>query len=189
MRVLSVVVLLTIVVPANAAEEDPLQTQSRALVQAFAAQLQQALKSAIADGGPTAAISVCRDEAPKIASEVSRQHGANVGRTSLRTRNPLNLPEPWQRQVLEDFAANHTPGAAPQEYFDRGEGRVRYMSSIELKGLCATCHGEVLAEEVSQRLAADYPHDQAIGYRVGEIRGAFTIVWPEDKSGSSDPMR
>ena len=176
----------------HAAEGDPLQVQSRKLVQELAAQLQQALQGAIAEGGPVAAIGVCRDAAPKIASQIARTHGARVGRTSLRVRNALNAPAPWQRDldpahVLEDFEANHTPGAAPQEYFAQSAEGARYMSSIELKGLCVTCHGQQLAAEVADRLAADYPYDRAVGYRAGELRGAFFVVWPEDQEPSKFP--
>ena len=181
MRVLLAVALTAcLFVSVRAAEEDPLQAQSRELVQKFAAQLQQALQGAMAEGGPVAAIAVCRDEAPKIASRMSRAHGASVGRTSLRVRNALNTPTAWQREVLQAFQANHTPGAPPQEYFARNANGARYMSSIELKGLCVTCHGQQLGGKIRDQLAADYPHDQAVGYRTGELRGAFSVVWPED---------
>ncbi len=173
--VLAVALLAT---PMFVTAEDPRQAQSRALAQAFGQELKQALQSAMASGGPVAAIGVCRDAAPRIASQAARQHGVRIGRTSLKVRNPLNLPEAWQREVLEDFARRFAEGEAPLEYFDRGAWGARYMSSIDVKGLCLACHGEQLAPETARALAIDYPHDQATGYRAGDLRGAFSITWP-----------
>ena len=172
--------------PMVAAADDPQLAQSRALVQAFGQELKQALQSAMASGGPVAAIGVCRDAAPRIASEAARQHGVRIGRTSLKVRNPMNTPEAWQREVLEDFAGRYVQGEPPLEFFARGEWGARYMSSIDVKGLCVACHGEQLAPETARALATDYPHDQATGYRAGDLRGAFSITWPAGDGDLSD---
>ena len=52
-----------------------------------------------------AAVQICKDVAPQIASELSRQSGARVMRTSVRYRNPGNAPEDRQVSVLRDFEA------------------------------------------------------------------------------------
>ena len=46
---------------------------SRLLAQAFAAQLKTALTQAMHEEGAAAAISVCRDLAPQLAAQMSRQ--------------------------------------------------------------------------------------------------------------------
>ncbi len=45
---------------------------------------------------------------------------------------------------------------------------------------CTVCHGTQLAPAVQEALAARYPSDQATGYGVGELRGAFTLRKPLD---------
>ena len=40
---------------------------------------------------------------------------------------------------------------------------------------CLACHGSKIAPEVSDKLKALYPKDQATGYKTGDIRGAFSI--------------
>lgn len=154
-------------------------TESRTLVATFAGRLQSALKGALARGDVTSAITTCRDLAPRIASELSRESGARIGRTSTRFRNPLNAPEPWQRPVLASFAEelSESPEHLP-EYFEDGESGARYMKGIPLAPMCATCHGTKLTPAVVARLKEDYPHDLATGYAVGELRGAFTVDWP-----------
>ena len=57
--------------------------------------LSKRLMTAMQDGGPGAAIEVCRDAAPKIAAEVSEEQGLTIGRTSHKLRNPENAPPSW----------------------------------------------------------------------------------------------
>ena len=57
-------------------------------------------------------------------------------------------------------------------------GAVRYMKAIPTGPVCLTCHGEEIAPEVEESLRTAYPHDRALGYGLGDIRGAFSITWP-----------
>ena len=154
--------------------------ESQELTQAFGARLKTELMEALARGGPEAAIEVCRDRAPQIASELSRQSGAKVRRTSLRFRNPANAPEPWETRVLDGFGNTVAKeGGEPQEYFaEDSNGTARYMMAIPTGPVCLTCHGQALADTLDARLAIDYPHDRARGYALGDVRGAFSVTWP-----------
>ena len=69
-------VAATLLVACLQAADDSRLEESRALVQAFGTTLQAELKSGLAEGGPVGAISVCKDKAPRIASNLSRQSGA-----------------------------------------------------------------------------------------------------------------
>lgn len=162
------------------AEDDPRLAESRDIVRDFASRLQAALQSAMASGGPVNAIAVCRDIAPGIASELSRERGAAVSRTSLRLRNPANLAREWQVEVLEGFDAHAgtDPGSAPEFFEARSDGEFRYMKAIPTGGLCLACHGTTIPDDVRKRLGEDYPHDRALGYEAGDVRGAFSVIWP-----------
>ena len=177
----SFVVTLAVAGCISAWADDTRLEQSRALVKSFGQSLQAELKSGLADGGPAHAIAVCKDRAPQIASGLSRTSGAKVGRTSLRYRNPANAPEPWQAAVLRDFEtqADSLTADAPLEYFEAGkDGSARYLRAIPTGGVCLACHGAAVSEQLQERLEADYPHDLAIGYAPGDIRGAFSVTWP-----------
>jgi hypothetical protein len=166
--------------PWLAAQEDPLLEASRALAQRFGQELQTELKAALVNGGPAAAVSVCRDAAPRIASALSREAGAKIGRTSLLLRNPINTPEPWQANVLTQyFQPTVLTTDKRVEYFARSGDDVRYMQAIRTGGLCLTCHGQDLDGALLEQLDTDYPHDQARGYELGVLRGAFSITWPQ----------
>ena len=70
----------------------------------------------------------------------------------------------------------------PRAYF-------RYMRSITMPGMpdeppnlpCLLCHGttpDQVSPEVAAKIAEFYPHDQAMGYVKGDIRGAWSIKIP-----------
>jgi hypothetical protein len=68
----------------------------------------------------------------------------------------------------------------------------RYMRSITMPPMpgadvpnnpnlpCLKCHGTItdLGEGVLEAVQAYYPHDMAMGYEAGDIRGAWTIKIP-----------
>ncbi len=120
-----------------------------------------------------------------LAAAASAQHGARVGRTSLRVRNPANRPDAWERGVLEDFERRKARGEAVEaleahaSLAEDGRRVSRYMKAIPMGELCLACHGETLAPAVTAKLDALYPEDRARGFRAGDIRGAVTIAWPE----------
>lgn len=157
--------------------------ESRALIDSFSEKLSFALKLAMSQGGPAQAMNVCKDIAPQVASELSRNSGAKVNRTSRNFRNPSNIPEQWQLSVLEDFALKFADTNDTQmlEYFNPGNADTptRYARAIPIKGQCLACHGTNISKEIKQLLDAEYPFDRAIGYQLGELRGAFCVSWPK----------
>ena len=152
---------------------------SRTITAEFASRLQSALMSAMGEGGPAAAIAVCQELAPQIASELSRSSGAKVQRTSLKFRNAANAPELWQSDVLQKFDSNPAQSSQPgglESVSVAGDGGFRYMKAIPTAPLCLQCHGQNITSEVSARIRQLYPNDKAVGYESGDIRGAFVAT-------------
>lgn len=170
-------------VVAESAQPDTsqLEQEARQLIQSFAATLQTTLKSAIAEGGLTKAVSVCQIEAPNIAGQVAAE-GWTVGRTSLRERNPENRPDDWELAQLQSFEEQHTKGVAvpllkvAEVIEENDQRKFRYMQAIPTQGLCLACHGSQLATDVQTILAERYPSDRAVGFSEGDLRGAFTLT-------------
>jgi hypothetical protein len=188
-RSLSVLLMAAPLLPslAHAAEEamwPEWVEQSRQLSMQLGKELKGELGAAIEKGGPVAAIDVCHTRAPAIAARLSAESGARVGRTALRVRNAANVPDDLERAVLEQFAADMAGGRieGPLEAafeIKREDGIERhYLRAIPTEALCLTCHGETLAPELAAAIARDYPGDQATGFKQGELRGAFRVVWP-----------
>ncbi|MEJ2513975.1 MAG: DUF3365 domain-containing protein [Gammaproteobacteria bacterium] len=178
--IVSAAVLWTGVVAAGA-PEDP-AAAGRQIAMDFGSRLKTALGGAMAEDGPNAAVDVCHTRAPAIAEAVSEESGADVGRTALKVRNPENAPDADERSVLEAFARqlSRDSDTVPEKVMRLDDGRVRYMRAIVTQPLCLTCHGSQLSPAVTEVIDARYPEDQARGFSVGELRGAFTITWPAD---------
>ncbi len=169
---------------ANAGNYSAQVDDSRATAAEFMQTLKQELQSGMQEGGPVNAISVCNLSAPGIASTYSVRKRWDVGRTSLKLRNPNNAPDAWERSVLESFEERRTKGedTAKMEYHEvvreDGEKKLRYMKAIPTAKVCLVCHGKEVDSTVRTRIDKLYPEDKATGYEVGDIRGAFTISQP-----------
>ena len=172
--------------PAIANDLAQYQEESRKIVKEFAAQLGGEMQKEMKENGPVAAIKVCRNVAPTIASEVSRKNGWNVSRKSLKTRNAaLGMPDAWEQKVLADFEKRmEKENPASMEFAEvvtEPQGKFyRYMKAIPVQDVCLKCHGtdDTVAPNVKDALKAEYPHDKATGYTLGQIRGGFSIKRP-----------
>ncbi|PHR85573.1 MAG: glutamate synthase [Colwellia sp.] len=168
---------------ASAGEKVPSQNtlDARALVKAFGGDLKHVLKTSMKSGGPIKALAQCNTQAGPIAKKNSTSSGWDIGRTSLKVRNESNAPDEWESIVLRQFEKRKAAGESlkTMEYSETvkdGDKLVyRYMKPIPTAGLCLTCHGGDVSEEVTKKVQLLYPNDQATGFTVGDIRGAFTL--------------
>lgn len=177
-------------VPAQPGEvSSEYREEARAVTGELAGELMSRLQAAMAEGGPANAISVCRDQAPAIKTALSLERGWEVSRVGTRVRNSLlGTPDAWERAVLAEFQRRHEEGESfgdmeRAEVVTEGDERYfRYMRPIGTQGICLNCHGErgQMNEAVRAQLDERYPHDQAVGYEVGDLRGAFTVKIPMD---------
>lgn len=164
---------------------NPNAEEAKALVKEFATTLQGELQTAMKAGGPTNAIGVCKDRAPAIAADLAGRSGWEVGRTSLKVRNQaLNLPDDWETGVLTAFEERKAAGepldtmAFGEVVESEGGKRFRFMKAIPTAEVCLACHGSAITPEVTATLDEQYPGDQARGFALGDIRGAFSLSKP-----------
>lgn len=171
--------------PLYAETLDQRAANSRAAIKGFMGALKGQLKGALKSGGPVVAIQVCNTEAKAIAQAHSQTSGWEIGRTSLKLRNPDNAPDTWEMAALEKFEARKAAGEDPKkiefyEVVNQGGKQVfRYMKAIPTaEKPCLACHGPKIKPEVAKTLDKLYPQDKARGFKPGDIRGAFTITQP-----------
>lgn len=160
----------------------PDAAEAKALVAKLQTTLQGELLAAMKEGGPARAIEVCRDRAPKVASEISRESGWAVARTALKVRNPENAPDAWEKKVLEEFAVRAAAGedVATLERSGivetAGTKTFRFMKAIRTGELCLACQGASMKPELAAKVKTLYPEDRATGFAAGDMRGAFTLA-------------
>jgi cytochrome c556 len=181
---LRAVLLLLAVGVVSASSVENRITTSRKAVKEFAGELKGELQAAMKGGGPVNAVTVCSEKAPAIANRISEDRGWEVGRTSLKTRNPNNVPDTWERKTLEAFEERRRQGedVGKMEHSEvvtaDGKSVFRYMKAIPAGELCLTCHGKEIVHDLAAKISELYPEDRATGFSLGEIRGAFSISQP-----------
>ena len=167
--------------PAIASEEAEYAAQARSLMKEFGQELKQTLTHAMKSGGPIAALESCNTKAPVMAQEAMSNSSWSIGRTSLKIRSAVNKPDAWEQQVLEDFEARKLAGEDPKkmEFFETitldGKPSFRYMKAIPTGKACLNCHAAEIKPEIAKKIQMLYPNDQARGFEIGDIRGAFTL--------------
>lgn len=165
-------------VQATPPDQAALSSEAAAAAASLGTALKAELEAAMQNGGPVAALGVCRLKAPEISARISAEGNLDVRRTSLKPRNPLNAPNAWQAEVLRAFESRKAAGEDPStlSYSALVAGEFRYMKAIPTAPVCLACHGEALAPDLAAKLAELYPHDRATGFRLGDLRGAFVVV-------------
>jgi len=165
------------------AGDDALLGEARKVATTLPPRLLAALQEEINKSGPEGAIPVCKDMAPKMAGEISKQTGWKIKRVSLKARNDARaIPDEWEKAALEDFDKRAAAGEAPAQ-LEKGEAvgnEYRYVKALPVQPLCLNCHGPVdqLSPAVKSVLGQHYPNDRATGYAVGQIRGAISVRKP-----------
>lgn len=164
--------------------DDQYNEEATKLIGDFSNQLKTALQTSMKAGGPVAAIETCNLQAPAIAAGLNQENTWQIARTSLLPRNPDNTPDTWEKSVLERFEADKAKGTsiATLSYGEvvemEGQPTYRYMQAIPTGALCLKCHGASIAPEVKAQIDTLYPTDQAVGFKEGDIRGAFSLKKP-----------
>ena len=157
--------------------QDSGQSAGGRILSQYKHDLQGALRSGLSEG-VVEAIAACRIKAPKIAESLS-QGGTRVGRASHRLRNPDNVAPAWVEPILDGYIAN------PADRIPRtvllSADQAGYVEPIVLQPLCATCHGDAIAEEVATRINELYPDDRAVGFKAGDLRGVFWVEYPAEQ--------
>lgn len=168
------------------ADESAVLGEARGVASSIPPKLMTVLSDEISKGGPEGAIGVCRDKAPEMAKAASEQTGWGIRRVSMKNRNPKAVPDPWEQAVLEEFEQR---AAAGENLMELEKGEVvtegdrkffRYMKALPTQEVCMNCHGtaERISAAVQAELASHYPQDKAVGYQIGQIRGALTLRKP-----------
>lgn len=177
----AMVAALSLGATASANEAEKLMSEAGNVVKAFGGPLKKTLGGAMEAGGPVNAIGACNEKAPGIATAAAASTGWEVGRTSLKLRNPGNEPDAWEMKVLKSFESRKAAGENPEtiaygEVVDMdGQKQFRFMKAIGTADVCLSCHGAELNPEVAAKLDGLYPGDKARGFSKGDIRGAFTL--------------
>ena len=142
--------------------------------------LKNRLQIALKDGNIVAAIKICSSEAQNLTL-LNNTEKTFIKRISLKYRNPANKPNKKEELILKSFEEKLQTGAGfndlvfKQTTTNYKEKTLTYIKAIPTKEVCLNCHGKKINSKVLRQIKIYYPNDKAIGFNLGEIRGAFSV--------------
>lgn len=138
-------------------------------------------------GGAERGVRVCAEVAQVLTEQVGAEQGVHIRRVSRKYRNPKNAPDQWEESVLRQWEEQLRRGEPIEEvaHWD-GSGKertYRLMRPIRIAmPLCLECHGQHVQPSVLRLLRQKYPRDNARGYKLGDLRGAFSVRIPSPEN-------
>ena len=155
----------------------------RATAMEFMKDLKGILINQIQTNGILQAVSVCSDTAQVLTNNFGVERGVYIKRVSLKNRNVNNAPDDFEKIILNKFTMmqqNNELNVETEyaEIVEEGEFKyLRYVKPILVQAECLNCHGSEneIMPEVKQLISQAYPDDKAVGYKIGDLRGAVSL--------------
>jgi len=144
------------------------------------------LQSAIQQGGLSNALPFCSLAASPLTAGMAEKHGVTLRRVTHKPRNPAGRASDVELTILKSFetalAAGNFTNPPPPLATNLIEGQATFFAPIVLNNaLCLKCHGEPGMDISAENLAIiqqHYPQDEATGFKLGQLRGAWRIDIP-----------
>jgi len=124
------------------------------------------------------ALAFCTGSAEEITKRVNEKLPpyASVRRTALKVRNDKNnLPDKTDSEVMRSFQEMIDKKTLTDKTIKvvRTEEGARIYKPLVTKKVCLKCHGAQLSEKIAESLKSAYPHDKAVGFKEGDLRGVI----------------
>lgn len=145
--------------------------------------LGKALKSEVQakmkeDPTGTLAMGFCSTKAMDITEEINNKlpDYASVRRIAIKIRNEKNSPDATDEKVLKAYEA-----AIATKTFDPNDIKIvkdtnntyRIYKPLLTGDVCLKCHGQKISDDIQAILKKSYPHDNAVNFKKGDLRGAI----------------
>jgi hypothetical protein len=146
--------------------------------------LRNRVSRAIDEQGIIKAVQYCSIEAENISDSLSAVYNARIKRISDKPRNPDNAASEYELQLMNDFRNLMASGGEFSPALFEEENRMTFYAPITINTpLCLNCHGERgtdIRPEAFITIQLLYPKDKATGYKMGDLRGLWKIVFEDE---------
>lgn len=154
---------------------------------AFALQTKQVLgknlMGKLSTEGTAGAIDFCTVHALPITDSMSNKLGVHIQRVTNKPRNPLNLANAFEKELIQTYQNTLNQNKEPEAYEHTTEsGQTIVYYPIETNQMCLQCHGTLgkeLKKSTNDLIKKHYPNDIAIGYGMNEVRGIWKVSFPK----------
>ena len=149
-------------------------------IQTVGGKLKHTLGQKAKEGGLTNAASFCSTEAGNVAKEAAKTlpKGVSVKRITDKPRNKMNQASEEQLKVLSEIKQKMLEGTMPEMVVKKlSQNHYQVYKPLKIGNKCLNCHGSEASrnKEAYSIISKKYPDDKAIGYKKGELRGAFLV--------------
>jgi hypothetical protein len=164
-------------------EVEVYQEKGLLIARSTGSELSTTLTNKMKSGGLVEAVEFCNTTALPITKQMSDSYGVTIKRTSLKTRNSLNKPSEDEILILKEFQVNLDKDIPlePVVQLDQ-KGDPNYYAPILVEKKCLICHGTLdreLSRSADSIIKSYYPNDLATAYQEGELRGMWSISFPQ----------
>jgi len=127
------------------------------------------------------ALDFCSNEAFTLTEGVNKKlpNGVRVKRISTKYRSPANKPTQNEQVVLDTFESMKKNNIILPPFLVEkvGSHTYKYYKPLVLnKKACLKCHGDIKDIDLKREIASRYPLDNAMGYKMGDLRGAVVVT-------------
>ncbi len=115
-----------------------------------------------------------------VANEFSLRTGIKLKQTALRVRNPLNKPDEWEENALNELQGDKKKKGYGELANINGKPVYRYMKPLYMEMQCLMCHSspDAMPSPVKAFIENNYTVDKSFGYHAGELRGGISVLIP-----------
>lgn len=141
--------------------------------------LRTVLLKTIGEKGYAGAVKFCNVQALPITS-VYASEGIAVSRVSDKNRNTGNGLQSMDKEQWQRYMEAAAKGDSLRANIITAENKVHYYKPILIQPMCLGCHGTAgkeIAGDLLPVLDSLYPGDKARGYKTGDLRGMWHIVF------------
>jgi len=165
------------------AEDNPLRDKAASITYKFIKKLKKRLIFAINESGFDGAVEICSKSAQEMPKQIEEKNPEiSIRRISLKSRNHNNVPDEFERKMLYLIEAEKSVGEL-KLFYERdttvdGKPAYRYIEPLLVGAMCLNCHGKKgeLDPDALVKIREIYPNDKAVGFGLGDIRGAVTVI-------------
>ncbi|MGR3810370.1 Tll0287-like domain-containing protein [Jiulongibacter sp. NS-SX5] len=133
------------------------------------------LMKAMRDGGPAQAIEFCNEQAYPLTDSMALTLHTKIKRVTDKPRNPQNKANKAELIIIKEMKKAMAKGKEVKAVGLESPNGTRNYYPIITQGLCLSCHGKNLNNDLTNQLKKLYPNDIARGYEVNELRGLWAI--------------
>lgn len=157
------------------------ESMGLAILQETEQTFQQSLMKAVQEQGTEGAISFCNLNAYSLVRGYQDSLGVEIKRVTDRPRNPADTLSAFEKEIFEAY--EFAPEMATAQLQELDENTLILTKPIIISnGVCLNCHGKTgseISEATYRQIQSLYPQDQAVNYKIGDLRGMWSVRIPK----------